>query len=165
MKRISLVLLASILSLVWLVVGCTSITDGGWKMDNIFPTPKNSICTTIPEGESLICQKLRNPEAINSALYIANAVLLDSMTLKEVEKEKAVVMEVIWWLKQPDVINAAFQKFVVEKAGSLIAIAAAEEIGMFQFNQSPMFEADKLMLIASLEKTNRLIDIAITMKK
>ena len=165
MKRTKLFLLASILSAVWFMAGCTSMTDAGWKMDNLFPTPKNSICTTIPEGESFICTKLRNPEGINSALYIANAALLESMTLEEVEKEKKAVTDAIWWLNQPNATYALFQKFIIEKSGSLIAVAAAEEMSMFEFNEDQILIADKKMLIASLEKTDRLISIAIAMKK
>ena len=160
MKRLSVAVLLVTLSV--MVSGCFG--DKAWNMDNLLPTPKNSICTTIPEGESFICSKLRNPEAINSALYLLNAGLMDGMSLKEVQVEKAAVDEAIWWLNQPSATYAAFQKFIVEKADSLIAIAAAEELSMFEFNDKLILQADKDMLIASLEKTKRLIDIAIRMK-
>ena len=161
MKTFGMILLILTVGFLTMANKCT---EGGWKMDNFLPTPKDSICTTIPEGESFICSKLRNPEAVNSALYLLNAAILDGMSLKDVKKEKAAVDEAIWWLKQPSVTGAAFQKFIVEKADSLLAVAAAEELSMFEFQTEPMFKADKMLLILSLEKTGRLIDIAIRMK-
>jgi hypothetical protein len=150
--------------LIGMVTMANDCTDSGWNMKNLLPTPKDSICTTIPEGESFICSRLRNPEAVNSGLYLAHAFLLDKMTLEQVQKERVVVKESIWWLTQPNVTYAAFQKLILEKQNSLVAVAAAEEISMFQFNENDILKADKMLLTMSMEKTLKLLELAIAMK-
>jgi len=129
-------------------------------MENLLPQPKESICNTIPEGESFICERLRNPEFVHSVIYIADAAMLDSMSLSEIEKETKIVNEVIWWLNQDDLTYAALQKLVLEKAGSLLALAVSQQLNMFQFNNNPILKADRDMMLWSLNQTLGLIEIA-----
>jgi len=154
-------LMLVVLSMVAMVtMGEGSCTNWGWNMANIFPQPKESICSTIPEGESFICQRLRNPEFTHSVLYISNAALLDSMNLEGIEREEEVINDVIWYIDQPSISYAMFEKYVLEKSQSLVVIAAASELSMFQFNNNPILPADRDMIKWSLNRTKGLIDIA-----
>jgi len=162
MKRINLLLIILLIGAFTMANKCT---DQGWNMANLFPTPKDSICSTIPEGESFICSRLRNPEGINSALYLANAFALENMDLDGVMKEKRAVDETIAYLAEPSLTYALFQKFVLKKSNSLVAVAAAQELSMFEFNDTPILQADRNLLTLSLEKTSRLIELALIMKR
>ena len=151
MKRIVFLLL-----FVAFLVGCNK----AWNMENLLPQPKESICNTIPEGESFICERLRNPEFAHMVLYLADAAVLDGMTLAEIEKEEKVVTEAIWWLEQGSLTYAIFQTLVMETSGSLIAIAASQQIAMFEFNDDLILAADRGMMVWSLNQVLGLIEIA-----
>ncbi|MHA2377496.1 MAG: hypothetical protein ACXAB9_15180 [Candidatus Thorarchaeota archaeon] len=156
MKKLLVLILATFLGCSW----STPIGDTiAWNWENILPTPDDSVCATIPEGESLLCQHLRRPETVDSILYIADAVFLQANPDKA-DKMINLINELEMILLQPNITYAALYLVVREMEGSLIGLAVASEINIFKQSESLIFDADKKMILYHLAKVRTLAVMA-----
>jgi hypothetical protein len=127
------------------------------------PDLEESICNTLTDEESFICQRLRSPETVDFVLYIGNAALLEKLQEdpKKVQAELDIIDEMIFFAKQESITYAVLQRAIQEMSGSLIALAISEQINMFQWNDAVILPADREMILFHLNKQKRLVEIAL----
>lgn len=101
MKKLRLVLLVMV---VFLVSGCAGL--------NI---QKSSVCLDVPPEESLICEKIKNPEMVSTALLAANYG-----ALKADAYNKEAALEVITELESIVKAGGVTYMYIITKVSELL---------------------------------------------
>ncbi|MHA2163960.1 MAG: hypothetical protein ACXABF_16210 [Candidatus Thorarchaeota archaeon] len=157
MKKLLIIILATFLGCSW----SAPIGDNtSYLLPNIFPVAADSVCTTLKEGEqSLICSYFRRPETVDSLLYIADAAFLTKFPDKAGEMIN-LINSLQFMLTSPSLTYGALFLAVKEIEGSLLGMAVANEIGVF--NDVPDFisDFDKELISYHLAKVKTLAAIA-----
>lgn len=108
--------------------GCANIVDGTpWTtpIGNIFPQDPDSVCATIPAGESDICERIRSPEKVDFVIRLANAMALDKNKY-DVEKGIKLVDDAIKYLQSEDPLWDIFWDNYIDKFGLVTGVVISE---------------------------------------
>jgi hypothetical protein len=124
-------------------------------------SPENSVCTDVPEGDSLICSKLKNPEQIDSLLLAVNYAAIRKGTYSPA---RAIVVlndiEVIvkrGGITYLDLINEVTD-ILKQKDAAAVMLILSPNLNLFQ-EAIPIKSFDQKLLLAHIEHQRQLLMI------
>ena len=143
------------------LISCAGFVDGvPWttNIGNILPQPKDSICTTIPPGESDICAMIRKPESINFLIKFSNALALDSNAYNVPAVSKIVDKAIVYVQSEDPIWDILYERYL-DELGMVTGVVVSEYKVKFVGGLNPIKQRDREMIVENLKYHRNLMQI------
>jgi hypothetical protein len=149
--------------IILLTVGCSSLVNGlPWttNIGNILPQPQESVCTTIPAGDSDICAMIRQPESVDFLIRLGNAMALDKNKY-DVKKGIELVDEAIKYINSPDPVWDIFWENYIDKFGIVTGVVISEYKIKFTGMTNIIKAKDRELITICLQRNRQLMEMVL----